>query len=105
MAEPTPRMRQIEALLADDPHDEFLRYGLAMEHAGQGDEATAVSQLLALTDDRPYVPAFLQAGQMLARLGREPEAIDVLKRGIVVAKQQNDTHAAGEMEGFLAGLA
>ena len=35
----TPRMAQIEAMLADDPDDTFLRYGLAMEHASAGDHA------------------------------------------------------------------
>src|SRR5262245_39406476 len=41
----TPRMEQIEAMLADDPDDAFLRYGLAMEHSGQGDDETAVNVL------------------------------------------------------------
>ena len=62
----TPRMDQIEAMLADDPNDAFLRYGLAMEYSGQGDDATAVRHLrdlIALAPADPYIPAFLQAGQ------------------------------------------
>ena len=39
----TPRMEQIEALLADDPTDAFLRYGLALEHASAGDDAGGAS--------------------------------------------------------------
>src|SRR5262249_45980850 len=34
----TRRMEQIESLLAEDPDDAFLRYGLAMEHASAGDD-------------------------------------------------------------------
>ena len=30
MADKTPRMRQIEAMLADDPDDAFLRYELEL---------------------------------------------------------------------------
>ena len=57
----TPRMAQIEAMLADDPDDAFLRYGLAMEHASAGDHATCVEvlrDLIARTAANPYVPAY-----------------------------------------------
>jgi predicted Zn-dependent protease len=100
----TPRMEQIETLLADDPADSFLRYGLAMEHASIGQEETAVALLLELIADTPYVPGFLQAGQILNRLGRTEEGCEVLRRGIIAAKQQGDTHAEGEMSGFLASM-
>jgi hypothetical protein len=97
-------MAQIEALLADDPTDPFLRYGLAMEHVSAGDDATAADQLVRLSHDAAYVPAFLQAGQVLARLNRFEEACAVLRRGVAAAKQQGDGHAEGEMAGLLASL-
>src|SRR5688500_932419 len=100
----TPRMAQLEALLADDPADAFLRYGLAMEFVSAGDEATAAGQLVRLADEAGYVPAFLQAGQVLARLNRVEEACAVLRRGVAAARQQGDSHAEGEMAGLLAGL-
>lgn len=104
----TPRMDQIEALLADDPNDAFLRYGLAMEHSGQGDDATAVTllrDLIALDPGNPYIPAFLMCGQALARLGREGEAAELLKSGIDAATKAGtpeSLHARGEMQGLLA---
>jgi predicted Zn-dependent protease len=101
MATRTPRMTQIEELLADDPSDPFLRYGLAMEYAGAGDDAMAADHLLRLTADSPYVPAFLQAGQVLNRLNRVAEACDALRRGIAAAKTQGDSHAEGEMSALL----
>jgi thioredoxin-like negative regulator of GroEL len=97
-------MAQIEALLADDPTDAFLRYGLAMEHVSVGDDATAAEHLRRLCADSTYVPAFLQAGQVLNRLNRPDEAADVLRRGIAIARQQGDSHAEGEMAGLLATL-
>ena len=104
----TPRMEQIEALLADDPNDAFLRYGLAMEHSGQGDDATAVTllrDLIALDPAKPYIPAFLMCGQALARLGREGEAAELLKAGIDAATSAGTPealHARSEMQGLLA---
>jgi predicted Zn-dependent protease len=99
------RLQQIEAMLADDPNDEFLRYGQAMEYAGGGDDATAarlLEELIGLGGAEPYIPAFLMAGQAYARLGEEPKAAAVLKAGIAAAKKANDLHAMGEMQGLLA---
>src|SRR5689334_6789861 len=98
----TPRMELIEAMLADDPADPFLRYGLALEYAGQGDDETAVRLLRELTAATPYVPAYLMAGQALVRLGQEPEAAAMLRQGIEAARRGGDQHALGEMQGLLA---
>ena len=104
MATRTPRMTQIEELLADDPNDPFLRYGLAMEYASAGDDASAADHLLGLAADTPYVPAYLQAGQVLNRLNRADEACEVLRRGIAAAKAQGNSHAEGEMSALLTSI-
>ncbi len=104
----SPRLLQIEAMLADDPADAFLRYGQAMEYASGGDDATSaelLQQLIALGGSEPYIPAFLMAGQTYARLGEEGKAADVLRAGIAAAKRANTPqalHALGEMQGLLA---
>ena len=99
------RREKIEAMLADDPGDTFLRYSLAMELDKEGDNAASLAKFAELTrDDPPYVPAFFMAGQQLARLGRMSEARDFLRDGIEDARTQGDAHAAGEMAEFLASL-
>jgi len=97
-------MDQIEALLADDPTDPFLRYGLAMEYVSAGDDVTGADYLVRLANEQTYVPAFLQAGQLLARLNRVDEACNILRLGVAAARQQGDTHAEGEMAGLLTSL-
>jgi len=99
------RKDQIETLLQDDPDNSFLRYGLAMEYASTGEEESAVAcfrELIARDGD--YVPAYLQIGQVLARLGHDDEAKAMLTTGIGVANRTGDSHAAGEMAGLLATL-
>lgn len=99
------RKDQIEGLLRDDPGNSFLRYGLGMEHASAGDDDAAVATFRDLIGrDADYVPAYLQMGRALIRLGRDDEAKEVLKAGIVVAQRVGDAHAAGEMGGFLESL-
>lgn len=104
MAARTTRMTQIEAMLANEPHDPELRYFLAMEFLSAGDEHAAADCLRELTGDSTYVPAFLQAGQVLNRLGLIDEACAILRRGIAEAGQQGNTHALGEMQGLLDSI-
>jgi hypothetical protein len=99
------RRETIEAMLADDPRDVFLRYSLAMEFDKEGDHDGSLARFAELTrDESPYVPAFFMAGQQLARLGRLDEARAIVAAGIEAARQQGDAHAAGEMTEFLASL-
>ena len=53
------RLQKLEALLADDPGDPFLRYGLALEHVSQGNEETGVRLLLELIQAQPPLPRLL----------------------------------------------
>jgi thioredoxin-like negative regulator of GroEL len=99
------RREKIEAMLADDPGDTFLRYSLAMELDKEGRHDESLTKFRELTADKPpYIAAFFMAGQQLARLGRTEEARAILRDGIEVARTQNDAHAAGEMSEFLASL-
>jgi hypothetical protein len=99
------RREKIEAMLADDPGDTFLRYSLAMELDKEGNHEASLAKFAELTsDDPPYVPAFFMAGQQLARLGRMDEARAILRNGIDAAHSQHDLHAAGEMSEFLTSL-
>lgn len=99
------RRERIEAMLADEPHDQFLRYSLALELDKEGDHERGLELLQGLMNDEPpYIPAFVMAGQQLARLGRDSEARDVYQQGITAAREQGDAHAEGEMREFLDEL-
>ena len=96
------RRERLEEMLAAEPNDAFLRYGLAMDYASGGDDAAAAkcfAELLRLSPD--YVAAYLQAGQVLVRLGRDDEARGVYEAGVKVAQRAGDAHAAGELQGFM----
>ena len=99
------RKQQLQEMLAEEPNDPFLRYGLAMEFVSEANDDEAVRCFEQLLEGAPdYVPAYHQAAQALVRLGRSEEASAVFGRGIAAARKQGDHHAAEEMEGFLAGL-
>ena len=99
------RREKIEAMLADEPRDTFLRYSLAMELEKEGAHDASLAKFNELTrDEPPYVPAFFMAAQQLAKLDRINEARSYLRDGIEVARTQGNAHAAGEMSEFLASL-
>jgi thioredoxin-like negative regulator of GroEL len=99
------RKQQIEEMLAEEPNDPELRYALAMECVGAGDDASAVRQFQNLNAVRPdYVPAYFHLARALVRLGRLGEAGPVIERGIATARSQGDHHAADELQGLREGL-
>ena len=99
------RREKLEGMLQSSPNDQMLKYMLAMELEKEGDNDRSLDLFNGLMlDEKPYVPAFLMAGQQMAKLGRIEEARKTYTAGIAQAELQNNSHAAGEMAGFLAAL-
>jgi predicted Zn-dependent protease len=100
------RKEQLEELLALEPDDPFLRYGLGMEYAAAGNDEDAARCFHELICRKPdYVPVYMQAGRTLLRLGRDDEARAVLTTGITVADRAGDDHARGELAELLNSIA
>lgn len=99
------RRERIEAMLADTPDDPELRYALALEYVGEGNVTEGLQKLYELHRTAPkYVPAYLQAGQLLVKQGQDEAARAIYRTGIAQARAVGDHHAAGEMEGFLDAI-
>lgn len=99
------RLEQLQKLLAAEPDDVFLNFGLAMEFFKTGQHAEALAQfdrVIALDPD--YVAAHFQKGNSLVAMGRSDEARRVLTDGIAVARRIGNAHAAGEMADLLESL-
>src|SRR5438067_12955901 len=99
------RREKIEAMLKEEPKDQFLRYSLACEFDNEDrtEESLALFQGL-IADQPPHVHAFSRGAQLLVKLDRIAEARALLRDGIEVARQQDELHAAGEMGELLASL-
>jgi thioredoxin-like negative regulator of GroEL len=99
------RREEIEAMLAEDPEDQFLRYSLAMEWQKEGGHEKSLDLLQSLmSGEPPLVAAFQMAGQHLVQAGRIDEARTVLRKGIEEARRQGESHAASEMDDLLGAL-
>lgn len=99
------RRDQLQQMLQQSPEDTFLLYALALEERSSGNGEAALSQLdRVLAVDSDYVAAYFQKGQILAGLGRDEQARQVLQEGVAVAGRVGDDHAAAEMTEFLATI-
>jgi tetratricopeptide (TPR) repeat protein len=97
------RIATFRTFIQRNPQDPFPRYGLAMELRTRGDLAGAAEAFDELVRDFPdYVPTYLMSGNVLAELGRRPEAIERYRRGAEVAGARGDGHAKKELEAALA---
>lgn len=106
MAEKSRKRLMLEASLAEDPADTFLRYGLAVQCLRDGDLEEGRERLSALIADHPedQVAAYQQLGQSYLESGDSDRAAETLRTGVEKAQRRGDWHAAAEMEGLLAQL-
>ncbi len=98
--------KRLEASLAEDPADAFLRYGLALRCLQEGDVDEGRFRLEALIADDPenQIAAYQQLGQSYMEADSPVEARAWFTHGIAKARAKGDGHAAAEMQGFLEGI-
>ncbi len=99
------RKEKLEAMLAEEPEDTFLRYSLAMELQKEGDHDGSLARFHQLMSAAtPHVPSFFMAGKLLVQMHEMERARAVLRDGIEQARTQGDQHAAAEMSEFLMAM-
>ena len=99
------RLDKLQELLAQDPSNVLLNYGMAQELANLGRLEESVGQFERLIASHPnYSAAYFHGARTLERLGRIEDARSLYNRGIAAAAQNGDMHAQSEMEAALAAL-
>lgn len=99
---------RLEGLLKfyeSDPKDTFTLYGIALEYISLKDFERAEMFFQKIFEvDAKYIPAYMQYALLKSNLGETEKAKELFIKGISVAKEVGDTHAAVEMEEFLDEL-
>ena len=102
---PALRLEQLQKLLAAEPNDAFLNFGLAMELAKLQRFEESLAQFdLTLKNDPTYIAAHFHKGKTLIAMGDIPRAKQELEVGIQRAQECAEFHAKSEMEELLASL-
>lgn len=90
-------------MLEQDPKNSFVRYGLALDLAGNGDLEAAVTEFRTLlANDSNYAAAYYHGGQTLEKLGRPEEAAALYRQGIDITRRGGDDHTRSELEAALS---
>ena len=93
------RLEKLLQFLAEDPNDSFTRYAIGLEFGGQKNYLEAIRWMEELRAECPdYVPTYYQLASYYRELKKKNEAKAIYKKGIEVARQQNDLHAASELQ-------
>ena len=97
------RLAKLQQMLAREPNDTFLLYGIALEHKKLNDPKQAIEfldRVIAL--DPGYCYAYHQKGLVFESSGDLDAAKRSYRDGIEAAKRKGDAHAQGEIEAALA---
>src|SRR2546422_8026267 len=94
----TERLRQFQELIALEPDDTVLRFGLGELYIEAKDFASAAEQFAEILRlDPHYSAAYRYLGQAYAALGRASEAEAIFQQGMAVAEARRDLQTAKEM--------
>jgi len=89
-------------MLAEDPANNFARYGLAMEYVNGGELDLGISEFERLMEANPdYVAAYFHGGQTLEKLGRLKDARATYQRGLEACRRTGDAHTQAEISAAL----
>jgi tetratricopeptide (TPR) repeat protein len=96
------RLESLKSLVAQNPGDSFVRYGLAMEYRNAGNAEAALNEFRALLEMNPdYSAAYFHQGQTLEKLGRIEEARQIYELGIEATTRKGDWHTRTEIQAAL----
>lgn len=93
-----PSLDSLQQMLATDPTDPFLLYGIAQEHAKAGDYAEAIQWYARCIEADPtYAYAYYHKARAHAAAGDTPAAMTTIASGLKAAAQSGDHHAIDEL--------
>ncbi|MCP4590046.1 MAG: hypothetical protein GY842_04830 [bacterium] len=100
-----PTIEQLQVLLAEDPEDVFLNFGLALQFSKEERHSESLTHFDRVIElDPGYFAAYHQKALSLVRLRRVAEAQAALTTGMELASGQGDRHAHDNMRVLLESI-
>ncbi len=91
MTEADSRLEQFKKMAADDPDNELGHFSLGRAYLEAGMHDGAIASLQRAIEINPKISkAYQLLGEAQLTLGKQPEAIDTLTRGVKVANERGD---------------
>ena len=96
------KLQKLQQMLAKEPRDAFLLYGIGMEFKKLKSYERAIEHFTRVTQIDPnYCYAYFQRGQTHELLGQSEAAKQSYREGIAAAERAGDAHAKEELQAAL----
>jgi tetratricopeptide (TPR) repeat protein len=96
------RLEQLQQMLVQEPHDEFLQYAIAIEYFSVNNFEKAIDCFKnILKANADYLAVYYQMGKCYEELKQTENAKDIYNRGIELAQKQNKTKTLNELRAAL----
>jgi hypothetical protein len=94
------RIKQIDLLIAEDPEDPFLYYARCLELTKISPAEGNKNWEDLLLQFPEYLPSYYHAGLSFKETGEKEKALEIWKKGILLAERTSDRHALTELRGI-----
>lgn len=92
------RLEQLQQMLVQEPHDEFLQYAISVEYFSIGNFEKALEYLKNILKIKPsYLAAYYQAGKCHEELKQIEQAKIIYSQGIELAHAQGKQKTLSEL--------
>jgi Tfp pilus assembly protein PilF len=99
------RIEQIEALIADEPHDAMLRFALGNEHFQLAQYTKAIEALtVAIEIDPEYAFVYIQLAEAYEKSGQIVQARQTVEAGRGPAARNGDPNLMRQLNDIAARL-
>lgn len=94
----SPRLNQLLKFLQEDPNDPFTLYAIATEYKNSDIQKSRAYFEKLLTEHPDYLATYYHVAHLYLNLNLRAQAEDVFKKGIELAKKQNNPLALRELQ-------
>jgi tetratricopeptide (TPR) repeat protein len=99
------RLTQLLVFHESNPSDSFVSFALAKEFEKRGDDEKALHYYTQIVVNHPdYTGVYYHLGKLYERRNQFQAAYFTYKKGMEVARQQNDQHSLNELAGAKLSL-
>lgn len=98
------RIELLEKFISEDPSDPFNYYALALEYLQTNPAKASVLFDELLVNHPDYLPAYYTAGTFYAELANEEKALEILNKGLDLAKKTSSLKALRELKTAIQNL-
>lgn len=92
------RIELLKKYIEEEPSNPFNKHALAMEYYEQAPDQALVLLRIILQEHANYLPSYFKAAHLLWEEELWEEADAIFKKGIIIAKEQDDQKALSELQ-------